>query len=143
MRAADEPAGSRARRLAMPGGDQRFLSDPLVTGAQALPAPRGHYRPALDLAVSVSLPSARSCWARAAARCRWPRWCYMDALFEAYVRRSLERSAELENWAVQVLDGNKPFGRRYLFNDNTAHIAQPDVVLRVADGTTPLAGFGT
>ncbi len=37
----------------MPGGDQRFLSDPLVTGAQALPAPRGHYRPALDLAVSV------------------------------------------------------------------------------------------
>lgn len=67
----------------------------------------------------------------------------MDALFEAYVRRSLERSAELENWAVQVLDGNKPFGRRYLFSDNTAHIAQPDVVLRVANGTTPLAGFGT
>jgi len=65
----------------------------------------------------------------------------MDALFEAYVRRSLERSAELENWAVQVLDGNKPFGRRYLFSDNTAHIAQPDVVLRVADGTTPLANF--
>ncbi len=143
MRAADEPAGSRARRLAMPGGDQLFLSDPLVTGAQALPAPRGHYRPALDLAVSVITQRAIVLGEGGGPVQMASVVLNMDALFEAYVRRSLERSAELENWAVQVLDGNKPFGRRYLFSDNTAHIAQPDVVLRVADGTTPLAGFGT
>lgn len=118
--------------------DEAFLSDPLVTGARALPAPRAYYRPALDLAVSIITQRAIVLGESGGPVQMASVVLNMDALFEAYVRRSLQRSAELDGWAVRVLDGNERPGRQHLFSDSDRHDAQPDVVLRDADGTTPL-----
>lgn len=118
--------------------DVGFLVDPLVTGARPLPATRGYYRSALDIAVSVITRQSIDLGGAIGPVRMASVVLDMNELFEAYVRRSLERSAAFEGWVVRVVNGNEPPGRQNLFSDNNTHKAKPDVVLRASDGATPL-----
>lgn len=59
-----------------------------------------------------------------------------ESIFEAYLRRVLQRSAET---GVVVRDGNEE-GKKRLFDDTKVHVAQPDiVVVRTANGRKVIA----
>lgn len=83
-----------------------FMSDPLVTGRAELPTLRGYYRPALDLALTIIAGHAVDIEDQN-GNVRLPSLVLdMSSVFEAYLRRTLQRTAENEGWGVRVMDGN-------------------------------------
>lgn len=113
----------------------RFITDPVVTGGQALPALRQDYRPLLDLALTI-LSQKAVIIDRAGQRLQLDTLLInMDDVFEDYTREVLRRTAKHENWPERVLDGNlgAPAGARsFVFtqeNDDEV-TTKPDVVLQ-------------
>jgi 5-methylcytosine-specific restriction enzyme subunit McrC len=116
---------------------EEFLGDPIVSGRAPLPALRGYYRPALDIALTVCGRQA-VVLERHGSRIRLPSLLVnMSDVFEAYVRAVL-RTAEGRGSALRVLDGNlkPPAGAASeLFADGTHVLATPDIVYARGDKT--------
>lgn len=115
--------------------ERRFMDDPLVTGAKPLPSLRSYYRDPLDLALLIIRQHAITLTEDGGSIRMRSVVLNMNELFERYVRRSLQLSAETNNWHASVIDGNVE-GRQPLFRDRLTPLATPDVIVRGSDGST-------
>lgn len=132
----------------------RFLDDPEVLGLLPLPDHRTYYRPALDLSVLILQDIGIALELGGNDVQLSSLLIDTNKLFENFVRVSLADHAKRNGWPVDVLDGNAegkidlytvpdpppaPFGKpmRALAKADPGK-AQPDVVLRSADGNHPL-----
>lgn len=114
-----------------------FLSDPLVTGARAVPSLRPYYRPALDLAMAIVRRYAVDVEVTHRGVDLPSMVLDMDSIFEAYLRNTLQAEAARAGWRVAVLDGNTA-GKKPLFDDPPSENATPDIVFRTAEHRWPL-----
>lgn len=134
--------------------DFLFLDDPEVFGLTPLPDPRAYYRPVLDLSalivrgVGIALDLGGDDVRMGSLLIN------TNDLFEKFVRVSLAKQGRANRWAVDVLDGNTegsvrlydvpgelpaPLGTPLpAMASRDGGRAQPDVVLRTADGGVPL-----
>jgi McrBC 5-methylcytosine restriction system component len=53
----------------------------------------------------------------------------MNVVFEAYLRTVLQSEAREDRWGIQVLDGNREGGSKFLFSDSSSVVANPDIVM--------------
>ncbi len=134
--------------------DYRFLDDPEVLGLAPLPDSRSYYRPVLDLSVLIVRGVGIALDLGGEDVQMGSLLINTNELFEKFVRVSLAKQARARRWSVDVLDGNTegrvnlydvpdelpaPFGTPLAaMASRDAGKAQPDVVLRTADGTVPL-----
>jgi len=114
-----------------------FLSDPIVVGKRPLPAVRAYYRDALNVALAVI--GQRSVLIESTGGDIKLQSVVLDmnVVFESYVRQILRGYAEEHNWDASVEDGNKEGGRG-LYDGTSTPEATPDIVVRTANGVTPL-----
>jgi len=134
--------------------DYRFLDDPEVLGLAPLPDSRSYYRPALDLSVLIVRGVGIALDLGGEDVQMGSLLINTNELFEKFVRVSLAKQARSHQWPVDVLDGNTE-GKVDLYDvpdelpslfgtplpamaSRDAGKAQPDVVLRTADGHVPL-----
>lgn len=134
--------------------DHRFLDDPQVLGLTPLPDSRSYYRPVLDLSVLIVRGVGITLDIGGADVKMGSLLVNTNELFEKFVRVSLEKHARANQWPVDVLDGNTE-GKVDLYDipdqlpaprgtplramaSRDAGKAQPDVVLRTADGVVSL-----
>ncbi len=119
-----------------------FLRDPFVTGRTPLPSLRRYYRPALDLALTIIGGQAVDIESRGGTL-RLPSLVLdMGTIFEAYVRRVLQREfAAHPEWQASVLDGNKLMpdggGKASLLDEGLRSEATPDIVVATGPKRTP------
>ncbi len=134
--------------------DYRFLHEPQVLGLSPLPDPRSYYRPVLDLSVLIVRGIGVALDLGGEDVRMGSLLINTNELFEKFVRVNLAKQASANNWRVDVLDGNTegkvdlydvpdelpaPFGTPLpAMASRDAGKAQPDVVLRTADGRVPL-----
>lgn len=134
--------------------DYRFLDDPQVLGLTPLPDPRAYYRPVLDLSVLIVRGIGIALDLGGEDVQMGSLLINTNELFEKFVRVSLAKYARAHHWPVDVLDGNTEgkvdlydvpeelpalFGTQFpALASRDAGKAQPDVVLRTADGAVPL-----
>jgi 5-methylcytosine-specific restriction enzyme subunit McrC len=134
--------------------DYGFLDDPAVLGLTPLPDPRSYYRPVLDLSVLIVRGVGIALDLGGEDVQMGSLLINTNDLFERFVRTTLAKQARANRWPVDVLDGNTegkvdlydvpnelpaPFGTPLpAMASRDAGKAQPDVVLRTADGTVPL-----
>ncbi len=114
-----------------------FLDDPIVQGLTTLPALRGYYRPALDLALTIVGGNALS-MDQPGESVRLPSLLIsMGGVFEAYLRKVLYRAGQVRGWPVDVLDGNRKPGAKNLLDEGSAITieANPDIVLAAGPRT--------
>lgn len=114
-----------------------FLSDPLVTGARETPSLRRYYRPALDLAVAIVRRYAVDVEVTGRGVDLPSMVLNMDAIFEDYLRNTLQAEAGRAGVGVDVLDGNAA-GKKPLFDEPPSETATPDIVFRDAGHRCPL-----
>lgn len=134
--------------------DYRFLDDPQVLGVSPLPDSRSYYRPVLDLSVLIVRGVGIALDIGGADVQMGSLLVNTNELFEKFVRVSLEKHARANQWPVDVLDGNTE-GKVDLYDipeelpaprgsplpamaSRDAGKAQPDVVLRTADGNASM-----
>lgn len=134
--------------------DYRFLDDPQVLGLSPLPDSRSYYRPVLDLSVLIVRGIGIALDLGGEDVQMGSLLINTNELFEKFVRVSLAKHARAKRWPVDVLDGNTE-GKVDLYDvpdelpaplgtpltamaSRDAGKAQPDVVLRTADGQVPL-----
>ncbi|QZN84915.1 McrC family protein [Cellulomonas sp. C5510] len=134
--------------------DYRFLGDPQVLGVSPLPDSRSYYRPVLDLSMLIVRGIGIALDIGGSDVQLGSLLVDTNKLFEKFVRMSLAKYARAHGWPVNVLDGNTegkvalydvpdplpaPLGRQLAaMASRDAGAAQPDVVLRTADGVVPL-----
>lgn len=134
--------------------DYRFMDDPQVLGLSPLPDSRSYYRPVLDLSVLIVRGIGIALDLGGKDVQMGSLLINTNELFEKFVRVSLAKHARVNRWPVEVLDGNTegkvdlydvpdelpaPLGARLApMASRDAGKAQPDVVLRTADGEVPL-----
>lgn len=134
--------------------DYRFLDDPEVLGVAPLPDSRAYYRPVLNLSMLIVRDIGIALDIGGSDVQLGSLLVDTNKLFEKFVRLSLSKSARRRGWPVDVLDGNtegkvdlydvpatlpSPLGKSMpAMASRDAGAAQPDVVLRMADGTVPL-----
>lgn len=112
-----------------------FLSDPIVLGTAALPQVRGHYRPALDVALTIILGRGVSIDVPGET-VRLPSLLIdMSSVFENYVRNVLIAAARRDGWTGRVLDGNFAPGQKRLLEGGVGITANPDVVVAQRDSS--------
>ncbi|WP_169592848.1 5-methylcytosine restriction system specificity protein McrC [Antrihabitans stalactiti] len=131
--------------------DYRFLDDPQVLGLTPLPDPRAYYRPILDLSVLILRGVGIALDLGGADVKLGSLLIDTNKLFENFVRVTLSKHAARHGWPVDVLDGNTD-GKVNLYDvpdplpaplgtplqalaTRDPGKAQPDIVLRAADGT--------
>lgn len=134
--------------------DYRFLDDPQVLGLAPLPDSRAYYRPVLNLSILIVSGTGFALDIGGSDAQIGSLLVDTNRLFEKFVRLSHSKYARSHGWPVDVLDGNSegkvdlydvpatpptPLGRPMeAMASRDAGAAQPDVVLRTADGTIPL-----
>jgi 5-methylcytosine-specific restriction enzyme subunit McrC len=134
--------------------DMRYLDDPEVIGASALPESRAYYRPVLDLSrlivrgVGIALDLGGRDVEMGSLLID------TNALFENFVRVSLAKHAAAAHWPMSVLDGNgdgkvdlydvpdvlpSPLGEHMpALASHDRGKAQPDIVFSALDGNVSL-----
>lgn len=134
--------------------DYRFLDDPEVLGFAPLPDSRAYYRPVLNLSMLIVRGIGIALDIGGSDVQMGSLLVDTNKLFENFVRLNLAKYARGHAWPVDVLDGNTE-GKVDLYDvpatlpaplgdplvamaSRDAGAAQPDVVLRKADGTVPL-----
>jgi 5-methylcytosine-specific restriction enzyme subunit McrC len=109
---------------------QRFVADPFVAGLRSLPAHRGYYREALDVALAITRQQGLLLDANIRGDVRLPSLILnMSDLFESYVRTVLQQHSIENRWTWQVLDGNAE-GSRPLYKGQSLVKATPDIVIQ-------------
>lgn len=134
--------------------DFRFLDDPQVLGFTPLPDSRAYYRPVLNLSLLIVRGIGIALDIGGSDVQMGSLLVDTNKLFEKFVRLSLSKYARAHSWPVDVLDGNTE-GKVDLYDvpdplpaplgspiaamaSRDAGAAQPDIVLRSADGVVPL-----
>jgi 5-methylcytosine-specific restriction enzyme subunit McrC len=111
---------------------RRFLTDPFVSGASALPALRSYYEQPLRVARAIARDQGVDITAPGSALTLQPLVVNMADAFEHYLREVLRSEADLGDRRVRVMDGNlpPPDGARHALLDNNRFMAKPDIVIR-------------
>lgn len=134
--------------------DYQFLDDPQVLGIAPLPDSRAYYRPVLNLSTLIVRGRGIALDIGGSDVQLGSLLVDTNKLFETFVRLSLSKYARAHSWPVVVLDGNTE-GKVDLYDvpdplpaplgsplsamaSRDAGAAQPDIVLRTADGLVPL-----
>jgi 5-methylcytosine-specific restriction enzyme subunit McrC len=116
-----------------------FLADLSVHDPTMLPASRDAYPDALAYALAVIARHSVAHEDEGNTVALPSLVLKMDDVFEGYVRNVLQSRAADDSWLLDVLDGNSPQGRRYLFKDSSdRRFATPDAVLKRPTGDVPL-----
>lgn len=114
---------------------RRFLKDPLVAGRTMLPTSRAYYADALGIATAIAERKGITIDSPGGTLSLPSTVIDMNAVFEGFVRNSLQTAFRRRGSDWTVVDGNKQ--GKPLFDHGSKRRATPDVLLEVP-GQAPI-----